>query len=455
MDDIQLIDELVERSKKAQESFANASQEQADAAARAFCKVIYDYAEPLAQMAVEETQMGNYQDKILKNQTKSKLIWNDLRGKKSAGTLREIPEKNITEVAKPMGVVCSIAPCTNPIVTPMSNCAFALKCRNSVIIAPHPRAKLCTRTVVKLFRTELKHLGLPEDLVLSIEEPSVNLSNLLMQKADVIIATGGMGMVRAAYSSGKPAYGVGSGNVQCILDEGIDYDNTVEKVVTGRTFDNGIICLAEQSVIYPKKARDKVYDALLEKGTYLITDKEQADILRETLFPQGKAFNKQAAGQPAAVIARLAGISVPEKTRALAVPAMGTGAADVLTREKMCPVLALFEYEEFHQGVNIAHQNLMCEGKGHSASLHSVHAEHIAYAQEILPVSRLIINQAAGTTGGGSWNNGYTPTTTLGCGTWGNNSISDNFSYTYLMNITRVGYPIEQFEIPEADQIWS
>lgn len=454
MEDKKLVDLLVERSRTAQEKFANATQEQVDELVRAICKTIYDNAEELAQMAVEETGMGVYQDKVTKNRTKSKMIWNDLKYKKSVGVLRTFPEKCLTEVAKPMGVVCSVTPCTNPIVTPMSNCAFALKCRNSAIITPHPRAKLCTRKVVGLFREEIRKLGLPEDLVLAVDEPSVNLSSLLMQQADVILATGGMGMVKAAYSSGKPAYGVGAGNVQCIIDKGVNYENAAEKIVIGRTFDNGIICLAEQSVIAPSEDFTQIEKALQEQGVYIINKEEEGNALRKALFPEGGAINRNVVGQPAEKLAELSGISVPVGTKALAVKVDNKDLEDVLRREKMCPVLALFEYKTFEQAIEIALQNLMKEGKGHSAALHTEEEGHIRYAQEMLPVSRLILNQSSGTTGGGSWTNGFTPTTTLGCGTWGNNSISDNFTYTYLMNVTRVGGLRKDVVIPSDEEIW-
>lgn len=454
MEDKKLIKELVQRSGNAQEKYAHATQEEADKAARAICKVVNDNAEYLAELAVKETGMGVYEDKITKCRTKSRLIWNNLKDKKSVGVLQYLADRKIAEVAKPMGVVCCIAPCTNPVVTPMSNCAFALKCRNSVIIAPHPRAKECTKVLTEMFRNELSKLGLPEDLILTVEEPSLQRSTLLMQAVDVIIATGGMGMVRSAYSSGRPAYGVGAGNVQCIIDKGVDYLRAAEDIILGRTFDNGIICLAEQSVIIPAEDRDKIIEALETKGAFLINRKQTAR-LREVLFPEGGAINKKVVGQSVEYIARLAEIRIPAGTKALLAEAEGAGKRDVLSREKMCPVLALYESGTFEEAVGIALQNLLGEGKGHSTVVHSQNEEHIGYAQEMLPVSRLIINQPSGTSGGGSWYNGYTPTTTLGCGTWGNNSISDNFNYTHLMNITRVGYKDENAAIPSDDEIWT
>jgi len=354
-----------------------------------------------------------------------------------------------------MGVVCGIVPCTNPIVTPMSNSAFALKCRNSIIICPHPRAKKCNYYLVGLFRKALAELGFPEDLIMTVKEPSIEISNMIMASVDIIVATGGMGMVKAAYSSGKPAYGVGAGNVQCIIDDNIDLLEAAEKIVIGRTFDNGIICLAEQSVIAPKKSYESMLKAMEEKGTYVIRDKEMVQRVRNVLFPDGLSMNKKVVGKPIGTVAAMAGIEIPENTKMISVEANGYGKDDVLCKEKMCPVVATFPYETFEEGLDIAMKNLLYEGKGHSISIHSNNKEHIEWVAERIPVSRIIVNQPAGTTGGGSWTNGFVPTNTLGCGTWGNNSITDNFNYTHLMNISRIGYLKENVVIPDDESIWN
>ncbi|MGM9662169.1 MAG: aldehyde dehydrogenase family protein [Oscillospiraceae bacterium] len=450
----ELIAQLMERSRAAFNEFKDATQEQADAAARAVCKVIADHAEPLAQMAVDETGMGVYEHKVQKNYGKATLIWNDLKDKKSVGVLRYIPERAVMEIAKPVGVVCCIAPCTNPIVTPMSNAAFALKCRNSIIIAPHPRSKKCTRAVVDLFRSALKELGLPEDLVLMIDDPTIELSTALMASVDVVIATGGGGMVKAAYSSGKPAFGVGAGNDQCIVDTDADLAKVAELVVRGRTFDNGMPCTSEQCVIVQKDKQPAMLEALKAQGVYLLEDEAQADRLRETLFPGGGPISRSVVGQPVDKVAALAGIEIPEGTRVIAVKARGCGRADVLCREKMCPVLAILPYDGFEEAVEIAKQNLLVEGKGHCTVIHSNTPEHIEYVGTALPISRLVVNQCGASSGGGAWENGLWPTTTLGCGSWGNNSISDNFTYKYLMNVTRIGFRKENAKAATYEEIF-
>lgn len=450
----ELVRDLVARSRAAQQIFANATQQQADAAVRAICKAVADHAAPLAKEAAEETGMGVYEHKIQKNYGKATLIWNDLKDKPSVGVLRYIPERNIMEIAKPVGVVCCIAPCTNPTVTPLSNTAFALKCRNSIIIAPHPRSKKCTKTVVELFRAELQKLGLPADLVLMIEEPTLELSSELMASVDVVVATGGMGMVKAAYSSGKPAFGVGAGNDQCIVDTDVCLEEVAEKVVQGRTFDNGMPCTSEQCVIVQRGQMQEMLQKLEEKGAYVLQDQAQAQMLRSTLFPDNGPINRHVVGQPIAKIAELAGVKIPDGTKLIAIQAAGCGKEDVLCREKMCPVLAVLPYDTFEQAVDIAFQNLMVEGKGHCTVLHSNTPEHIEYVGTTLPISRLVVNQCGASSGGGAWENGLTPTTTLGCGSWGNNSISDNFTYKYLMNVTRVAYRKENVKPASYEEIF-
>lgn len=455
MSDRSLVEELVCRSAAAQRGFSTATQEQADAAARAVCKVVYDNANRLAQLAVDETHMGSVQDKIAKCHTKSQLIWNAMKGKKTVGVIRRIEEKRMLEIAKPMGVVASIVPSTNPVVTPMSNAAFAFKTRNSIVFSPHPNAKQCTKEVVALVQTELEKLGLPRDLILTIEEPTIQDSGRLMGLADVIVATGGMAMVKAAYSSGKPAFGVGAGNVQCIVDEDADLDRAAEMIIQGRCFDNGLICLGEQCVFVPEARYEAFVAKMREKGAYYIDDPRQLDRIREGLFPGGGGLARGLVGRDARKVSELLGLDVPEDTRLLLVRGAGTGPADVLCREKMCPVLTVMPYDTFEHGVDMMVENLEHEGKGHSIGIHSNDQAHIEYAATRCSVSRIVVNQPVGTSGGGSYFNGFAPTTTLGCGSWGNNSFSGNFSFEHLMNISRVGFPYDESDVPGPDEIWS
>lgn len=448
------VEELVKRSQEAQKKIEFMTQEQADAAAKAICKVVYDNAEKLGTMAAEETRMGNVNDKISKCRMKSSLIWQSIKDKKTVGVIARCEEKKIIEIAKPMGVVAAIIPSTNPVVTPMCNAAFALKTRNSVVFAPHPRAVECTKLLTEMFQEELAKQGLPKDLVLTLPKVSIEDSNALMQSADVIVATGGPGMVKAAYSSGKPSLGVGQGNVQCIVDEDADLADAAEKVLIGRSFDNGLICLGEQTVFVPAAKYDEFIKEIRQCGGYVVEDPEEVEKLREGLFPECGPINRNVVGLSAHQVGKVLGIDVPEDAKAIVVKVDEIGKKEQLCREKLCPVLAVVTYDTFKNGVAGMVENLEFEGKGHSIAVHSNTPEHVEYAAIECAVSRVIVNQPSGTTGGGSPTNGFTPTTTLGCGSWGNNSFSGNFSHIHLMNITRVGYPHEESYLPDPELAW-
>jgi succinate-semialdehyde dehydrogenase len=330
---------------------------------------------------------------------------------------------------------------------------FALKGRNSIIIAPHPRAKKCGSFLVKLFNNTLAEYSAPVNLIQIIEEPTIEFTNELMKKVDVVIATGGMGMVKAAYSSGKPAYGVGVGNVQVIIDEDAGIKDTVPKIITGRAFDNGIICSAEQTVMIPEEKFDEVISEFEANGCYFIKDIKDKQKIRDTLFIDGTP-NKDVIGQSVAKIASLAQISVPDNIRVLVVETDGIGNKDILCKEKMCPVLAVIKYKNFADAVSIAQANLDYEGKGHSVSIHSNNKANIEYAANIIKVSRILINQICATMNGGSFYNGLAATTTLGCGSWGNNSISENLDYKHLINISRIAYYKKVAKVPTDNELW-
>lgn len=453
MDTKSYIDELVSKSRIAQSKYENFTQEQVNEIVREIAKVVYDRAEELAKMAVEETRMGVYEDKVAKNKGKSKVIWNNLKNKKSIGILEEDNENAIIKVAKPKGVIGAVTPCTNPIVTPMCNAMFALKGGNSIIISPHPRSKKCSKYVVELFNEAIEKFGAPEHLIQIIEEPSIDLSLELMKSADVIVATGGMGMVKSAYSSGKPAYGVGAGNVQCIIDRDIDIKEAVTKIVTGRTFDNGIICSGEQSAIIPKELYERTIEEFKKNGAFYASDEETIEKFASVIFIDGK-INGKIVGQSVQFIANLAGVDVPKDTKVIVLKARGKGFEDVLCKEKMCPVMISFEYENFNEAVEIAQANLDVEGKGHSCAIHSNNKDNIEYAATNLTVSRLVVNQPSSTSAGGTLYNGFAPTTTLGCGSWGNNSISENLDYKHLINVSRVGFYNEKAKTPTDEEIW-
>ncbi len=449
-----MLGEMIAQSRTAQKAFEEFSQSQVDLIVREIGKVVYDNAEMLAEMAIEETRMGVYEHKVAKNKGKAKVIWNDLKNKKSVGEIFRDPVTNIVEIAKPIGVVGAVTPTTNPIVTPMCNAMFALKGRNSIIVAPHPRAKNCSSKTVALINERIEKLGAPKGLIQIIDEPSIEKTNELMKVADVVVATGGMGMVKAAYSSGKPAYGVGAGNVQVIVDRDVDFESTAKKIIDGRTFDNGIICSGEQSVIAHNDDFDAVMKSFEKSGAYVVKSSEEKDKFRKAIF-SGNHMNKDVVGQSTHKIAEIAGVEIPENTRVILLEADGIGESDILCKEKMCPVMATFKYSDFSQAIQIAKTNLEIEGNGHSAAIHSNTLDNIKKVGEVLSVSRLVVNAPSATTAGGSFTNGFSPSTTLGCGSWGNNSISENFTYKHLLNISRIGLLREGVKILEDEEIWA
>ena len=425
------------------------TQEQVDALVKACAKAVFDHAEELAGDAVEETRMGVYEDKVAKNRSKARVIWWSLKGKKSVGIIDVDEASGITKVAKPVGVVGAITPTTNPIVTCMSNSMFALKCRNPIIIAPHPRAMGCCIKTVEYMNANLKALGAPDHCIQILDIKSLDLTKMLAASVDVIIATGGMDMVRSVYSSGKPALGVGAGNVQVLVDQGYDLETAIPQIITGRGFDNGIICTGEQAIHLYRGDYDRALEVINRSGAYVVP-REKTGIVRDFLFPNG-VMNRDMVGQDAVLIAEKCGISVPDRTRVLAVQADGID--DTLGMEKMFPVITLYAYDTWEEAVEQAKNNLNKIGKGHSIAVHSTNRKKIEYAALKTEVSRIVCNQTCATGGGGSFQNGLNPTNTLGCGSWGNNSISENLTYYHLMNISRIAQYMPDHATPSYEEI--
>jgi len=449
------INDLVERARIAQAKYESFTQQQVDAIVRDVGKFVYDNAEALAKMAVEETEMGSVEDKILKNKGKARVIWNNLKDKKSRGVIGEDTESNLIFVAKPMGVVAAVTPVTNPIVTPMCNGMFALKTGNAVIFASHPKAQKCAEYLTSEFMKIVKSHEGPDDLIQVVTKGSVEKTQQLMQSADVVVATGGGAMVKSAYSSGKPSFGVGAGNVPVIIDRNINLKEAVEKIVDGASFDHGIICSHEQFVLAPEENFDQTIELFTNTGKVWFTDdKLQIQKLREVVFLDGY-LNKDVVGKSASDVGKMAGIDVPDSAKLILLPADGSGTEDVLAKEKLCPVIAIVPYSTFDNAVAMAKANLLVEGAGHSAALHSNDDENIKMAGLELPISRLVVNQPSSTTAGGSLTNGFAPTTTLGCGSWGGNSISENLDYKHLMNVSRIGKVIAGKEVPSDEEIWT
>jgi succinate-semialdehyde dehydrogenase len=451
--DMKIMD-LVERSKAAQKLIAGYSQEKVDAIVKIMAKTVYDNAEPLAKLAVEESRMGVYEDKITKNKGKARILWHGLKGKKSVGILEYDKASGIAIVAKPMGVIGAATPCTNPVVTPLCNGMFAIKGGNSIIIAPHPRGKKVAKRLTELFYPEFDKLKVPEDIFLVIEEPTIEATNELMKAVDVVIATGGAAMVKSAYSSGKPSFGVGPGNVQGLIDDDVDFDEAAKKMIASRVFDNGIICSGTQTIIASKKNFKNVIDAFVKNGACFIDDTARIGAFRKAIFPGGKV-NKDCVGISIADAAKLAGVEIPQGTKLVILKPEKYGKGEDLSGEKMCPVMTAYEYGDWKEAVRIAYENLAYEGAGHSVDVQSNNREHIEYAGLALPVSRILVNQICATQNGGAFSNSLSPTTTLGCGSWGNNSISENLSYYHLFNKSRIAYVKEDWRQPSDDEIWA
>jgi len=304
-----------------------------------------------------------------------------------------------------------------------------------------------------MINAELAKLNMPENLVQILDQQSRENTCNLIASTDVVIATGGMGMVNAAYSSGRPALGVGAGNVQCIIDRQVDFAAAVPKIVTGRAYDNGIICSGEQSVICPSENFDEIMAEFEKNNCVVVRDPAQKKALREAMFEEG-SMNRHAVGQSAQSIADLADIRIPKDTKVIVVEADGSGEADLLAKEKMCPVLAAYKYDDFKEAVEIARDNLEAEGKGHSVSLHSNSKENIEYVGTEICVSRFVINQVCASSAGGSFYNGLAPTNTLGCGSWGHNSISENLDYKHLINVSRIAYYMPDNHVPTDEELW-
>jgi succinate-semialdehyde dehydrogenase len=329
---------------------------------------------------------------------------------------------------------------------------FAIKGRNPIIIAPHPFAMNVAIKTVNLINKEFEKVGAPKNIIQVVDVKSMDITKTLMSLADVVVATGGAAMVKSVYSSGRPAFGVGAGNVQVLVDSDVDFDNATSMIVNGRSFDNGIICTGEQSVIAPRKHYDKVLEGLEKAGAFVIPN-EKRDEFRDAVFPNGE-MAREVVGKDAYIIAKSIGIDVPKSTRVLVVEANGSD--DILGSEKMFPVLASYKYDSWADAIKIANSNLNKMGAGHSVCVHSNNKEHIKEVSLNVNVSRFVINQVCASSGGGSFFNGLNPTNTLGCGSWGNNSISENLTYYHMFNVSRIANIRTDIKTaPSDNEIWS
>lgn len=450
---METISEMIARARKAQSKWEKADQKRIDAVVREIGKTIYDNAESLAQLTVDETKIGNYEYNLKQDKRKATIIWHSLKGKKSVGIIRRDKKSGIVEIAKPIGVVGAVLPVTIPVTNFMSNCMFSLKCRNAIIAAPHPKAKKTVATTARLVLKALEKFNVPENLIQYLEEPSPELAKELMSAVDVVVATGGMGMVKSAYSSGKPAYGVGPGNVQCIIDRDVDIDDCVEKIIEGRVFNYGLPCACEQAVIVHREDFEKVLKAFKERHVVYIDNEEDIKKLSNFLYVDN-ILNRDGIGISAFDVAKRVGLSVQEDTKMLLVKGDLSEENINLRKEKLSPVTLFYTYDKFEEAINIARSNTNLEGRGHSVAIHSHDKRHIKKLALAMNVSRVIVNQCATTSAGGSFFNGFGATTTLGTGFWGNTMLHGNLNYMHLLNFTRIGYMPQNARIPLDEEVW-
>ena len=445
-----MVDTMVSKARKAMEEIKDYSQEQADLLVKVCAKVVYDNAEELAEEAVRETQFGAVEPKVMKNKFFSAFLYKHLKGKKSVGIISDNEEEGIIKVAHPIGVVGSVSPVTVPNVCPMGNSLLALKGKNAIIISPHPKAKVPSKHTVDLMRAELVKIGAPADLIQIVEEPTMELSQEVMQKCDVVVATGGPGLVHAAYTSGKPAYGVGAGNSQVIVDDVPDFEQFAKETVFSRSYDHGTACVCAQSIIYKKELESKIKEALIKEKAFYIEDEETIAKIRNILFVDG-AINGNMAGKSVDFIAKEAGITIPQETSIIVLTPEKYGFDELLAGEKICPVLTAYPANDFDEALKIALANYEVIGKGHSGGIYSTDSEKVIKAGTTLPISRLMVNQAT-TDAGGALHNNLSPSNSLGCGSWGNNSISENLTYMHLLNVQRITYRIAN--PTNIDNVW-
>ncbi|HIF9500836.1 TPA: bifunctional acetaldehyde-CoA/alcohol dehydrogenase [Photobacterium damselae] len=432
------LDAMIARVKAAQKEFATFSQEQVDKIFRAASLAANNARIPLAQQAVAESGMGIVEDKVIKNHFASEFIYNKYKDEKTCGILEVNDEFGTMTIAEPVGIICGIVPTTNPTSTAIFKSLISLKTRNAIIFSPHPRAKESTNAAAKLVLDAAVAAGAPKDIIGWIDQPSVELSNALMKHDDInlILATGGPGMVKAAYSSGKPAIGVGAGNVPVVIDETADVKRAVASVLMSKTFDNGVVCASEQAVIVMDEVYDEVKERFASHNGYVLT-KEEADKVRKVLLING-ALNADIVGQPAVKIAEMAGVKVPAATKILIGEGLQVSADDEFAHEKLSPTLGMFRATSFENAVDQAVTMVEIGGIGHTSGLYTnqdVNADRIKYFGDRLKTARILVNIP--TTHGGIgdlYNFNVAPSLTLGCGSWGGNSISENVGPKHLIN---------------------
>ena len=450
------IAELISRSRAAQEEIAEYSQEQVDDLIRAMVWSVAQpgVAEEIAQFTVDETQLGNYEGKFLKIQRKTRATLADIINDKSVGVIEELPERNIKIIAKPLGVIGALAPSTNPEATPVIKAIHAVKGRNSIIIAPHPRAKLTNKKICDLMRAALKKMGAPEDLVIGIETPSLDTTNELMRQCDRVLATGGGAMVTAAYSSGTPALGVGVGNAVITVDNTADLDTAAEKIRLSKTLDLAASCSSDNSVILVEDIYQDMLEKLVRKGGYVCSEEEKAK-LRTALWDDELHINTAMVAQPVDKIAAIAGITPPADTQFFIVLEDGWGPKHPFSGEKLSVIMALYRARDIDHAIDLTRNIQAYQGQGHSCGIYSTSDDNIMKLAHHTRTSRVMVNQPQAASNSGNLWNGMRQTFSLGCGSWGGNGTNNNISWRDLINETWVSMPlVEEKTLPSDNELF-
>ena len=440
VDSVEKLEEALARVRAAQRKFATYTQEQVDKIFKAAAIAANKARIPLAKMAVEETGMGIVEDKVIKNNYAAEYIYNKYKNTKTCGVIEEDTAFGTKKVAEPLGVVAAVIPTTNPTSTAIFKTLISLKTRNGIIISPHPRAKNCTTAAAKIVLEAAVEAGAPEGIISWIDVPSLEMTNLLMKEADVILATGGPGMVKAAYSSGKPALGVGAGNTPAIIDDTADIILAVNSIIHSKTFDNGMICASEQSVIVHKNVYEAVKKEFEYRGCYFLKG-EELDKVRKTIIING-ALNAKIVGQKAHTIAALAGVEVPESAKILIGEVESVDISEEFAHEKLSPVLAMYKAKNIQDAFDKAEHLIADGGYGHTSSIYLnavTEKAKLAEFAERMKTCRILVNTPSSHGGiGDLYNFKLAPSLTLGCGSWGGNSISENVGVKHLINIKTV-----------------
>jgi acyl-CoA reductase-like NAD-dependent aldehyde dehydrogenase len=448
-EETQLAATLLERARAAMKAIEGYDQRTVDRLCQAVAWAAANEitATRLAQMSVQESGMGSPEPG---RRGKVLGILRDALRQKSMGIIDELPEKGIVKYAKPAGVIASLIPVTSPYITPIGIAIYAIKCKDAVIFSPHPASRKTTNEVVRLMREALRRQGVPEDVLQCVERPSIPLANELMSKADLTIATGGPAMVKAAYSSGKPAFGVGPGNATMLIDETADIADAARNTRISKTNDNGSGCSADGNLLVESRIYDAFLQALQNEGGYLVNDREK-ERLRAAYWDAEGRRTADTIARPARVVAERAGFALPADKTFIIVPEQHIGKQYLFSTEKLGTVLAIFRYEGFDDALGKVRQIFETGGRGHSCGIYSFDDEHIHALALVAPVSRIMVRQVQSRANAGTFTNGMPMTSSMGCGTWGGNITNDNISLEHYMNVTWVSRPIPEDKPSDAE----